>query len=78
MSHNADADLDLAPDALAEQVAGLIPDSVRALPPDNLREAMAFHRWLEGRLAALRATPLSFVDADVPEPRVHEARGRTP
>lgn len=75
MSQNADADLDRVPDALAEHATGLIPETIRALPPENMREAMAFHRWLEGRLAELRATPLSFVDADLPEPLIRRVHG---
>jgi len=75
MSHDTDAELDLGAGALMEHAAGLIPDAVRALPPENMREAMAFHRWLEGRLAELRAAPLSFVDADLPEPLIRRAQG---
>jgi hypothetical protein len=75
MSQDADADLDRVPDALTEHAAGLIPDAMRALPPENMREAMAFHRWLEGRLAELRAAPLSFADADLPEPLIRRVQG---
>jgi hypothetical protein len=75
MSQDADADLERVPDALADHAAGLIPDTIRALPPENMREAMVFHRWLEGRLAELRATPLSFVDAVLPEPLTRRVQG---
>ncbi len=66
----------LTPDAVSELAAGSIPEVIRTLPDANVRAAIAFHRWLDARLAELRDVPLSFVDADVPGGRVHEASAR--
>jgi len=60
-------------DELAWRAFVSLPETVRGLPPDIVREAIRFHRWLEGRLADLRRVRLSFVDADLPDAPVHHA-----
>jgi hypothetical protein len=64
------------PDAVSQLASAPIPDVISSLPAEDLAEAVAFHRWLNERLVELRRLPLSFVDADIPAGRVHQALSR--
>jgi hypothetical protein len=64
------------PEAVSELASESIPEVIRSMSSENLAEAIAFHRWLNTRLAELRSVPLSFVDAEIPAGRVQQALGR--
>lgn len=76
MSPEGHHDGHATPDVLPLLASASIPDVIRGLPQEELAEAVAFHRWLDGRLVELRRLPLSFVDADIPAGRVHQALAR--